>query len=100
MVISKAQRKTEHEYYSAIFGFRGDFLFAGSIDEARLMVVQNNGFMLIDDGPEAVGNATTIIPLRRKDRPVTRHYCAFWKTDNSGYYIEEFAQILKDIFSQ
>ena len=31
---------------------------------------------------------------------VTRHYCAFWKIDNSGYYIEEFAGILKDIFSQ
>ena len=100
LVTSKTQRKTEQEYYSDIFGFRGDFLFADSIEEARLMVVQNNGFMLVDDGSEAVGNATTVIPLRRGDHPITRHYCAFWKIDNSGYYIEEFARILKDIFSQ
>ena len=100
LVTSKAQRKTEQAYYSDIFGFRGDFLFADSIEEARLMVVQNNGFMLVDDGSEAVGNATTVIPLRRGDHPITRHYCAFWKIDNSGYYIEEFAGILKDIFSQ
>ncbi len=26
-------------------------------------------------------------------------YCAFWKKDNSGYYIEEFAQTLKSCFS-
>lgn len=24
--------------------------------------------------------------------------CAFWKADNSGYYIEEFANILKSKF--
>ena len=68
------------------------------MDEARLMVVQNNGFMPIDEGPGPFGNATTRIPLCRKDSPVTRHYCAFWKTDNSGYYVEEFADILKVVF--
>ena len=99
LVASRRQQKTEQEYYSDIFGFRGDFLFADSIEEARLMVVQNNGFMLVDESSEAVGNATTIIPLCRNERPITRHYCAFWKVDNSGYYIEEFAGILKDIFS-
>lgn len=25
-------------------------------------------------------------------------YCAFWEKDNSGYYIEEFADILKSCF--
>ena len=54
------------------------------MDEARLMVVQNNGFMPVDEGPKPPGNATTRIPLCRKDSPITRHYCAFWKTDNSG----------------
>ena len=98
LVASKSQQKTEAEYYSDIFGFRGDFLFADSMDEARLMVVQNNGFMPIDEGSEPFGNATTRIPLCRKDSPITRHYCAFWKTDNSGYYVEEFAEELKAVF--
>ena len=99
LVSSKGQQKTEAEYYSDIFGFHGDFLFAESLEEARLMVVQNNGFMPIDNGPGPYGNVTTRIPLYRKDRPVTRHYCAFWKTDNSGYYVEEFADMLKEEFS-
>lgn len=30
--------------------------------------------------------------------PVKKTYCAFWKKDNSGYYIEEFADILKSCF--
>ncbi len=100
LVASKKQQKTEQEYYHNIFGFNGDFLFADSIEEARLMVVQNNGFMPVDDIPEFVGNATTRIPLYRKDSPMTRHYCAFWKKDNSGYYIEAFAEILETVFSE
>ena len=100
LIASGKQQKTEQEYYTDIFGFHGDFLFADNMDEARLMVVQNNGFMPIDSSPEFTGNATVRIPLYRKDRPITRHYCAFWKTDNSGYYIEAFAEILKAVFSE
>lgn len=100
LISSKEQQETEQEYYRDIFGFRGDFLFANSLEEARLMAVQNNGFMPIDDCPEPVGNATAIIPLCRGKKPITRHYCAFWITDNSGYYVEEFAEILKAEFSK
>ena len=59
LVASRNRQKTEAEYYSDIFGFQGDFLFADSMDEARLMVVQNNGFMPVDEGPKPSGNATT-----------------------------------------
>ena len=38
------------------------------------------------------------IPLVRNQVPVKKTYCAFWKKDNSGYYIEEFADILKSCF--
>ena len=100
LIAGANQQETERAYYKDIFGFNGDFLFADSIEEARLMVVQNNGFMLTDDSPEFSGNAITRIPLCRKGRSITRHYCAFWKTDNSGYYVETFAEILKSVFSE
>lgn len=100
LVASNNQRETEQEYYRDIFGFNGEFLFADSIEEARLMVVQNNGFMPVDNEPEFVGNVTARIPLYRKNRLMTRHYCCFWKTDNSGYYVETFAEILKAVFSK
>ena len=98
LVAGESWQKTEAEYYSDYFGFQGDFLFADSMEEARLMVVQNNGFMPVDETSGIFGNTTIRIPLCRKDRPVTRHYCAFWKTDNSGYYVEEFAKMLKAVF--
>ena len=99
LVASKNQQDTEGEYYRDVFGFRSDFLFAESMEEARLMAVQNNGFMLVDEGLEFHGNATTKISLCQRGRPVTRHYCAFWKVDNSGYYVEEFAEMLKKEFN-
>ena len=100
LVASKGQYRTEQAYYRDIFGFQGDFLFADSMDEARVMVVQNNGFMPIDDGAEQTGDTTTRVPLCRGGRPIRRHYCAFWKTDNSGYYVEEFAELLKEALSK
>ena len=99
LVSPKDRQKMEQEYYRDIFGFQGGFLFAENLEEARLMVVQNNGFMMIDEGPDPVGNTTVRIPLFRNDKPITRHYCAFWKADNTGYYIEQFAAILKSIFT-
>ncbi len=37
-----------------------------SLDEACLMVVQNSGFMPVDEGAEVFGNTTARIPLCRK----------------------------------
>ena len=99
LVASKGQQKIERLYYQEIFGFQGDFLFADSIDEARIMVVQNSGFMPIDDSVEQVGNTTVQIPLRRGDLPIRRHYCAFWKRDNDSCYVEDFAGFLKEAIS-
>ena len=42
--------------------------------------------------------AVSRIPLVRNNEQITKNYCAFWKKDNSGYYIEEFADILQQQF--
>jgi hypothetical protein len=39
-----------------------------------------------------------MIPLLKNKEPLKRRYCAFWKLDNSGYYVETFADILKEQF--
>ena len=44
-------------------------------------------------------SAVKRIPLVRIGEPVTKTYCVFWKKDNSGYYIEEFAEMLKEEFA-
>lgn len=100
LVASKGQEEIEQIYYRDIVGFRGDFLFADNLQKARIMVVSNRGVMPI----EGVGNSAYFgsgirrVPLYRGSKPLTRNYCAFWKEDNSGFYVEEFADMLKARF--
>ncbi len=97
IVSSKAQRDTEAEYYRNILGFANDFIYAETQEEARLMVIGNRGFLPV----EAVGKLPEVsgaikrVPLFRKNRRVTRKYCLFWQEEKTGYYIEEFAEMLR-----
>lgn len=100
LVINPACQQEEQEYYKDIIGIKGDFLFADSIQEARLKIITGQGYMPVD----VIGSQTWFdsaidrIPLVRNGEPVRKTYCAFWRKDNSGYYIEDFAEILKTMF--
>lgn len=100
LVINEAGRQEEQEYYETIVGLRGEFLFADTIQEARLKIITGQGYMPVDVIGEQVWFDTTVsrLPLIRGDEPVRKTYCAFWKKDNSGYYVEEFAEMLKGCF--
>ncbi|MDO5547200.1 MAG: LysR family transcriptional regulator [Eubacteriales bacterium] len=100
LVSSPEQQETEKTYYQEIVGIKGDFLFAENLEEARLLVLGGKGFMPIEGGEHEPEFAAKIrrIRLTRKGKSMKRNYCAFWKADNSGYYVEEFADILKSKF--
>lgn len=100
LVINQTGQKEEQDYYENIIGFKGDFLFADTVQEARLKIITGQGYMPVDVIGEQVWFDTSVsrIPLVRNQSPVKKTYCAFWKKDNSGYYIEEFADILKGCF--
>lgn len=100
LIASSEQQENERTYYQEIVGIKGDFLFAENLEEARLLVIGGKGFMPIEGGENEPGFAAALrrILLTRKGKPIKRNYCAFWKTDNSGYYVEEFADILKSKF--
>ncbi|MDD6712630.1 MAG: LysR family transcriptional regulator [Sharpea porci] len=100
LVINQAARQEEQQYYEDIIGIKGDFLFADSMQEARLKIITGQGYMPVDVIGEQDWFDTTIarIPLVRHDNPVKKTYCAFWRKDNSGYYIEDFADLLKTLF--
>lgn len=61
------------------------------------MIITGQGYLPVDVIGEQVwfDSAVKRIPLVRRGEPVTKTYCVFWKKDNSGYYIEEFAEMLK-----
>ena len=101
LVINPAGQKEEQAYYESIVGLQGEFLFADTIQEARLKIITGQGYMPVDVIGEQIWFDTAVrrIPLARNQSPVKKNYCAFWKKDNSGYYMEEFAQILQSCFA-
>jgi len=102
LISSKEQQSIEQEYYQNTLGFSGNFLFAENLEEGRLMIVGNRGFMPL----ESVGTLTSPgpsifrIPLYRNEHQVRRNYCAFWNKERTNYYIEEFAEILRKLLHQ
>lgn len=100
LVASDSQQEEERAYYDEIVGLHGDFIFAETLQDARLKIITGQGFMPVDViGDEAwFDTAVSRIPLTRNGEPIRKTYCGFWKKDNSGYLIEEFAELLKTRF--
>lgn len=102
LIASAAQRETEREYYQTVVGLQGEFLYAENMEEARLMVISRKGFLPVEGASAlpTMGTSVVRLPLVRGEEPILRNYCAFWKKDNSGCYVEEFAQLLKAQFAE
>ena len=100
LIAPKSQHETEEEYYRQIVGVQSEIIFTENLEEARLLVISGTGYMPLEGKCIPQGFSTTLkrIALNKSERPITRKYCAFWKKDNSGYYVEEFADILKKYF--
>jgi DNA-binding transcriptional LysR family regulator len=100
LVASAGQRENEQKYYHDIVGIQGEYIFAENLEEARMLVAGGKGFMPVEGLESSMQFGITLrrIPLLRGGKPIRRNYCAFWKADNSGYYIENFAEILKSKF--
>ena len=100
LVINQTGQQEEQEYYETVIGLHGEFLFADTMQEARLKLITGQGYLPVDviGEQEWFDTAVSRIPLTRNGEPIRKTYCAFWKKDNSGYYIEEFAEMLKNMF--
>ena len=80
---------------------QGGLSFCWFRPEARLKIITGQGYMPVDVIGDPVWSDSTIdrIPLVRNGDPVRKTYCAFWRKDNSGYYIEDFSDMLKEAFA-
>ena len=102
LIATPEQKDQEREYYQNTFGLGNTYLFANNIDEGRLMVVGNRGFMLTESSSAkiSISNNTVCIPLYRDAKQITTKYFAFWLKEHGNYLIEEFASILNAIFKK
>lgn len=100
LVSSKEQQAAEQEFYKTVIGIQSEILYAENLEEARMMVISGQGFLPVEDKGAAMTFGASIrrVPLYRGEEQIPRNCCLFWKKDNSGYYVEEFADILKRKF--
>ena len=48
LVINQAGQQEEQNYYENIIGLHGDFMFADTIQEARLKIITGQGYLPVD----------------------------------------------------
>lgn len=102
VAVNSEEQENEQKYLQTTYGIESSFLFAPSIKDGRLLVVAGRGYLPVDGTPILSHFDQTIrrVPLMFGGQPVQKNLCLFWLKDNSGYYIEEFAEILEEKFRQ
>lgn len=101
LVTSKGEEESERVFYENTLKLSQRFLYTDSLDQARLMVIGNRGYLPIDEIghlPEPLPGIKRI-PLCRKNKPIQRNYFACWSKDKTNYYIEEFAELLRQLLN-
>ena len=99
LISSREQQNTEEDYFKNTLGFGGRFLFAENLEEGRLMVAGGRGFLPIESVGTLPPTSAAIrrLPIMQNGRQLERNYCLFWIKEQSNYYIEEFADILRKL---
>lgn len=100
LVASTRQQEEELRFYQNFIGFKSDFLFAETLQEARRMVVSNRGVMPVEgtNSDAFFGATLKRIPLISDNTQIKRNYCAFWKRSNSNGLVKVFAEILQSMY--
>lgn len=102
LIASREQRNAEQEYYQHTLGFGSSYLFAEHLEEGRLLVVSNQGFLPIDRvgtlPPE--GASIRRLPVYLGERQIVRNYCAFWHKDQDTRHVQAFADLLRRLLTQ
>ena len=100
LVINSTGQQEEQNYYEDIVGIQGDFVFATSMQEARLKIATGQGYMPVDVIGDSKWMDTSVerILLERNGKPIEKVYCAFYRKDHTEYYMEEFVKMLKQYF--
>ncbi|HIQ98974.1 MAG TPA: LysR family transcriptional regulator [Candidatus Scybalocola faecavium] len=102
LIASREQRNTEREYYQNTLGFGGSYLFADNLEEGRLLVLSNRGFLPVESVGTLPPPSASIqrLPIYQGEQQIMRNYCAFWRKDQTNYYMEEFADLLKKLMTR
>lgn len=100
LVADERQREQEKDFYAQVLGFKGSFVFARSVDEARIMAAAGSGFLF--DASAAPDLKTSegirVLPLYQGGRQAQVKYYLFWKKASANPYIKDFAKVVLQAF--
>lgn len=99
LVTSKDSETSEKDFYQNTLNLSRNFMSADNLEQARMLVLGNRGFLPIDaigKLPEPLSGIKRI-PLYQNEKKVQRNYFACWAKENTNYYIEEFAELLRKL---
>ncbi|MCF1425092.1 LysR family transcriptional regulator [Lactiplantibacillus plantarum] len=101
LIIDGNQQVSEKEYYRNVLGVKSEFVIAKSYDEAQMLIASNQGYLIINQRmrTQLDKDIVKMISLIKGDRKLIQNYYAYWQANNSGYYIETFAELLKQTFA-
>ncbi|WP_338232281.1 LysR family transcriptional regulator [Companilactobacillus muriivasis] len=102
ILISDSDDPTADEsYYRDILGVKGEFVIAKNYDEAQILVASSQGYLIINSRMQNQLNQdiVKVIKLIKGKQSLVQNYYAYWQSDNSGFYIESFADLLKESFA-
>lgn len=99
IICSIEQKNAESKYYKDILGFKGNFIYANNLDEAKLLVASNKGFLLQNIfSQKQIDGGIKEIPYYDSEGHSTTNYYAYWKKSIDNPIISSFAKILKSKF--
>lgn len=101
LISSDEEKESEISFYRDALGFGGSFIFAETLDEGRLLVAGNQGFMPVEISPSSSPAPEHIVrvPIYQSGKPLTRGFYAYWKKENPNPYIKKFVDILGKAFA-
>ncbi|WP_125766721.1 LysR family transcriptional regulator [Lapidilactobacillus wuchangensis] len=102
LLADNGQQATEEDYYRDVLGVRSKFQLVNSYDEAQMLIAANQGFLIINQRTQSLLNSAVVrlYQLVNSQQQLSQNYYAFWKQDNSGFYIETFAELLQQKFQE
>ena len=100
LIVDGDDKESEESYYREILGVKSAFVLAKNYDEAQMLIASNQGYLIINRRMQSQldQNIVKMIPLVKGINRLTQNYYAYWLNDNSGFYIESFAELLKKNF--
>jgi DNA-binding transcriptional LysR family regulator len=102
LIVGNSQQNSEIEYYRDMLGIESEFSIVGTYQEALVQAAAGQGYFLTNEhnGDTINDPALKKLILMSGKQALMQQYYAFWKADNSGFYVETFAQMLKEQFAK